>query len=276
MAKSYNEMDLDIPWSSMGPDTRISRTGRSIVPIGFFPHEPPPIQAEPKPTIKTTQDSDFADYVMEIMGTAIQGEDGKFVTCAHVIQAIHDAGGNPAIFAPLFREPVVLFMPFKVQAEFPFVDPRSGSINGNVDLAGLIVAAKSTPEFPYEVPPANWGDSSKVGIGHPVVIGGYPHGKRMYFFTDSNSGILQPTFYSGIISAILPATNETETRIFQVSIPAAGGMSGGALIDQQSGEVIGIVTSCVHTEHDVPLPMSYAIPSEVIAPYLDVIAYSSS
>jgi hypothetical protein len=52
-------------------------------------------------------------------------------------------------------------------------------------------------------------------------------------------------------------------------------MSGGAVFDQKTGEVIGMVTSCMHVG-DIPLPTSYAIPSEIIAPYLEVITFQTA
>ncbi|MFH1446501.1 MAG: trypsin-like peptidase domain-containing protein, partial [Chloroflexota bacterium] len=100
------------------------------------------------------------------------------------------------------------------------------------------------------------------------------HGTEMFTLTQSNRGIIQPTFYSGIISSILPATNPQETRIVQVSIPSAGGMSGGAMFDPKTGEVLGIVTSCLHIK-GIPQPMSYALPSEIISPYVEVITFKT-
>jgi S1-C subfamily serine protease len=97
----------------------------------------------------------------------------------------------------------------------------------------------------------------------------------MFLFTKSNRGLIQPTFYSGIISAILPATTATETRLLQISIPVAGGMSGGAVFLPNTGEVVGMVTSCIHVG-EVPLPMSFAIPSEVIAPFVESISFSTT
>jgi S1-C subfamily serine protease len=115
-----------------------------------------------------------------------------------------------------------------------------------------------------------WGDSSQLGIGDPVIVGGYPYGRDMFLFTESNKGLVQPTFYSGIVSALIPAMAPLETRLVQISIPVAGGMSGGAVFLPETGEVVGMITSCVHL-NDIPLPMSYAIPSEVIAPFVQVI-----
>jgi hypothetical protein len=35
-----------------------------------------------------------------------------------------------------------------------------------------------------------------------------------------------------------------------------------------------MVTSCMHAG-DIPLPTSYAVPSEIIAPYLEVITFQT-
>ena len=96
----------------------------------------------------------------------------------------------------------------------------------------------------------------------------------MFKFTKSNRGLIQPTFYSGIVSAILPATHPSEIRILQISVPSAGGMSGGAIFDPKTGKVLGMITSCVHND-GIPQPISYAIPSEIIAPYVEVITFET-
>jgi S1-C subfamily serine protease len=150
----------------------------------------------------------------------------------------------------------------------------------------LIVAAKSTETLPYEVPPARWGDSTQVGIGDPVVVAGFPHGRDMFLLTKTNRGLIQPTFHSGLVSAIIPAMNATETRLFQLSVPSAGGTSGGAVFNPNTGEIIGMVFQGLQiriqgtdkgTEaSDIPLPISYAIPSEIIAPYLEVITFQTA
>ena len=73
----------------------------------------------------------------------------------------------------------------------------------------------------------------------------------MFLLTKANRGFIQPTFYSGIVSAILPATKATETRIIQISVPVAGGMSGGVLFNPETGEALGMITSGL-VIHDIP------------------------
>jgi S1-C subfamily serine protease len=105
-------------------------------------------------------------------------------------------------------------------------------------------------------------------------VGGYPLGKEMFLSLETNRGLIQPTFYSGIISAIIPATKPTETRLLQLSIPVEGGMSGGAVFLAETGEVIGMITSCLE-KNGVSLPMSIAIPSEIIAPYVESVSFTT-
>jgi S1-C subfamily serine protease len=176
------------------------------------------------------------------------------------------------ILARAFREDTVLAVPYAIQASIWYMDIRTNKSNRDVDLAAMIVPAKSTPDAPYEVPPVKWGDSRRLGVGDSVIVGGYPYGKQMFLVTKSNRGLIQPTFYAGIVSAILPATTSSETRLLQLSIPVAGGMSGGAVLLPDTGEVVGMVTSCIHADK-VPLPMSYAIPSEIIAPFIENISF---
>jgi hypothetical protein len=51
-------------------------------------------------------------------------------------------------------------------------------------------------------------------------------------------------------------------------------MSGGAVLHPETGQVLGMITSCMML-NDIPLPMSYAIPSEIIAPFIEVISFES-
>jgi S1-C subfamily serine protease len=171
----------------------------------------------------------------------------------------------------------IFFMPYPVPVAMGYIDPRTNSSNTNVDLALLIVPAKSTPQIPYQVPVARWGDSGRLGVGDEIVIGGFPFGKSMFLAAKSNRGFVQPTFLSGIVSAILPATKPTETRILQLSIATAGGMSGGAVFDPKTGEVLGMVTAGLNLKDgDKPVqPVTYALPSEIIAPFVDALTFET-
>jgi S1-C subfamily serine protease len=197
------------------------------------------------------------------------------VTCAHVADALFKDAPNSYhyILSRLFRGDVIFGVPYSIQISIPYIDIRTDKRNDEVDLAALIVPAVSTEELPYETPSVKWGDSTQLGVGDSIIVGGYPYGKQMFLFTESNRGVIQPTFYSGIISAIIPATTQTETRLLQISVPVGGGMSGGAVILPTTGEVVGMITSGIDAD-DIPLPMSYAIPSEVIAPFIENISFT--
>lgn len=269
----YKELTKDIPWNSAGKETVISKVGRSLVPVGILPFQPQPIKEGKIPYI-TNENPDREKYLMNIVGTSIQAGKGKLVTCGHVVEAIVNQKASGYILARLLRKGLVAYTPYPIQTALKYVDPRTDKVNKDVDLSVLIVPAKSTEQVPYEVPDIEWGDSSQLGVGDPVIVGGYPHGTEMFKFTQSNRGIVQPTFYNGIISAILPATNSKETRILQVSVASAGGMSGGAIIEPSSGKVMGMITSCVHS-NGIPQSISYAIPSEIIAPYVEIITFKT-
>ncbi|MBI5583372.1 MAG: trypsin-like peptidase domain-containing protein, partial [Deltaproteobacteria bacterium] len=213
-------------------------------------------------------------YLMNIVGTAIQAGNGKLVTCRHVVEAILDQGANGYILSRIMRDGTIAYVPYPIVKALRYVDPRTDAVNGEVDLSVLLVPAKSTEHAPYETPTVSWGDSSGLGVGESILVCGYPHGTEMFKFTQSNRDIIQPTFYQGIVSAILPATKPFETRIIQISIPSAGGMSGGAVFNPETGKVMGMITSCVHM-NGIPQPMSYAIPSEIIAPYVEVITFET-
>lgn len=277
---TYEDQAKLIPWNSFGRETVASRAARSLVPVGTLPFDAKPFSPEGVPAVGSL-DPDFEKYIMNIRGTAIQAGKGKLVTCAHVVAVLPPGPRKPYILAKISRPGYVAYIPYPFQMSLNYVDPRTMKPNPDVDLAVIVVGAKSTDALPYEVTPVSWGDSGSVGIGDSVLVGGFPYGTEMFRFT-SNRGIVQPTFYSGIVSAVLPAMNDTQTRIFQISVASAGGMSGGGVFHPESGELLAMITSCVHAktspdgdDFNVPLPISYALPSEVIAPFADAITFTT-
>ena len=268
----YKELAKNIPWVSFGRETVASRIARSIVPIGFLPYEPSPYSDESASLYFEALDPE--EYMMHIVGTAIQGAEGKLATCGHVVDELKRQPSNSYLLARTYRGNRVLCQPYAIPSAVPYYDPRTSQPNAAVDLSVLIVPVLRTDQHPYDIPSVKWADSSQVGIGDPVIVGGYPLGRDMFLNTKSNKGLVQPTFYSGIISAVIPAMEINETRLLQVSIPVAGGMSGGAVFNPDTGEVLGMITSCM-TLNGIPLPMSYAIPSEVKAPFIEVISFEA-
>jgi hypothetical protein len=98
----------------------------------------------------------------------------------------------------------------------------------------------------------------------------------MFFSNTSNQGLIQPSFFDGIISAVIPAIRPGETRLFQISSVALGGIGGGVVCDARTGAVLGMVTSGLTTAEGVSLPITYAIPSEVLRPFADAISFNST
>lgn len=273
----YLEYAKTIPWKSMGRDTVAARVGRSIVPVGVMPYKPLPFDPKGTPVI-SNEHPDIEKFLMNIIGTAIQAGNGKLVTCLHVAEAIEKQPKDGYLYVRLIRDNFVKYTPYPIEMSLKYLDPRTNKVNPNVDLAVIICTARSIPGLPYEIPSVEWGDSASVGVGDPVVVSGYPHGTEMFKFTKSNRGLIQPTFYCGIISAILPAMRPEETRLIQISVPCAGGMSGGALFCPETGKVLGMMTSCVHSNlgnQSIPQPISYAIPSEVIEPFVNTISFKT-
>lgn len=111
-----------------------------------------------------------------------------------------------------------------------FEDGRPG-----VDAGVLVCPAVSTDECPYDVPAVTWGDSTRVGVGDRVLIGGFPLGRDMFFSNQTNRELVQPSFFDGIISAVIPAIQRGETRLFQISAMALGGISGAVVCDPKTG-----------------------------------------
>jgi len=273
----YKSYARRIPWTLIGRKSIAHRVGQSLVPVGVLPFQPMPATKGVPPTISQDHPK-WESFLMHIIGTAIHGGDHKFVTCLHVAEAFDKLKKSGYFLSRTYLGENVVYMPYPIEVCVKYIDPRSDQVNTEVDLAVFVSSALGTPEVPFDIPVVKWGDSSSLGVGDPVVVGGYPHGTDMFKFVTSNRGFIQPTFYQGIVSAILPATKSNETRLIQLSVPCAGGTSGGAVFDPRTGRVLGMVTSGIQARSAalrVPLPISYAIPSEVIAPYVETISFET-
>ncbi|MGO6982556.1 trypsin-like peptidase domain-containing protein [Rhizobium leguminosarum] len=257
-----------IPWTSFGRQTPISRLAKSILPVGNHFG----VQKNQSGEIISSHDPGFEDWIMDIQGTAFQCGPGKLLTCWHVCEALEVKAGNAYIHADTIFNGLPTKTYYPVSSCFNFIDPRHQKGNASVDVGVLICPVRSSDSHKYQVPAVKWGDSTQVGIGDRVLIGGYPLGRDLFLTATTNRGIVQPTFYDGIISAILPATKPEETRLFQISSVALGGISGGVVCTADTGRVIGMVTSGLSVE-SVSLPITYAIPSEVLHPWVDAISF---
>lgn len=260
-----------VPWASRGRTTPISRLARSIVPVGNKAGVPTgdltlslPIQAP-----------EHEQWLMDIEGTAFQVGRGKLMTCWHVAQALRFQEREAYVLANSRLRDVEAQRPYPLAAMMKFYDMRFDDGGPGVDAGILICPAASSEEAPYEVPIVTWGDSTRVGVGDRVLIGGFPLGKDMFFSNSSNRGLVQPSFFDGIISAVIPAIQSGETRLFQISSVALGGISGGVVCDARTGAVLGMVTSGLTVE-DVSLPITYAIPSEILQPFADAISFDAT
>ena len=268
----YAEVARRIPWASRGRASIAAQVGMGLYPIGRLPFEPRVLKRGDVLGI-SREHPDFEKYLMQIVGTTIQAGPGKLVTCMHVIKLLlskeNRIQGNVLAALEIPSAKGITYVPYKVDAAVGYKDPRTERANDAVDLAVLFWAPRSTDDFPIEVPTLRWKDSSGLGVGDRVVIGGYPLGTTLFLAMASNRGVIQPTFYEGIISAIYPATKLTETRLLQISVTTYGGMSGGAVFLPETGEIVGMVTSGLENRETGHVhPMTFAIPSEVIIPHV--------
>lgn len=269
-SKPQNSKDAfaKIPWAYRGRRTPLARLAQSIVPIG---------NKEGVPTGDLTlsmpiQDPEHENWVMDIQGTAFQVGHGKLLTCWHVCEVLEVEQGRAYYYANSRIGEYEAQRPYPVGGQFNFIDPRTDAANPSVDVGMIISPAIDSEDAPYLVPKVTWGDSTKLGVGDRVVIGGFPLGRDMFFASTTNRGLVQPSFYDGIISAIIPAIQQGETRLLQISSVALGGISGGVVAEPSTGKVLGMVTSGLDRS-GVSLPITYAIPSEVLQPWADSISY---
>lgn len=268
----YAEAINKVPWRSFGPETTASKVGMSLVPVGTLPFSPPVVDLEHEVQVIDSRDGGFENFLMDIIGTAIQVDKHKLVSCKHVMEAFEDETSPPYLLPRSFMDDgTPIYGISKVQKALRYVDARHDKVNHNIDISVFLTAGRQVGDAPAEAPSAQWGDSTQVGVGDTIMIGGYPLGTSLFKTLETNRGIIQPTFYSGIVSAILPATNAFETRLFQLSMPSLGGLSGGAMFDPQTGKILGMVTCGLNTQEGSSLPMTYAIPSEIIQPFIEAI-----
>lgn len=262
-----------IPWGKFGARTPISKLAQSLLPVGNFDARLPPLGSE---AFIALGDPGYEQMLMDIQGTAFQVGRGKLLTCWHVCETLAVREGRAYLQSTSERPEGGLLKIYRnISAKMNFIDPRLERGNPLVDVGMLICPATPTPEHPYEVPVVRWGDSTKVGVGKRVLIGGYPLGRDMFLLTATNRGIVQPTFYDGIISAVIPATSVGETRLLQISSVSLGGISGGVVCDADNGAVLGMVTSGL-VDQGASLPITYAVPSEVLRPWADAISFDGS
>ena len=218
---------------------------------------------------------DMEKYLMRIMGTAIQVGEGKLLTTAETVAAVRPQKTKPFVLAHIERENARIAIPYPIPYMLPSVDPRTREVNPTIDAALLLVPAKSTEEIPYEVKPLNWGDSTEVGVGDPVMVAGYPLGTDLFLEYRSNRGLIQPTVYSGTIGAIIPAIQPTDARLFRITVPGIGGISGGAVFSVKEARLLGMVTTSMHAA-TLPQPVIYALPSEVLRPYVESVTFETA
>jgi S1-C subfamily serine protease len=219
--------------------------------------------------------ADMEKYLMRIMGTAIQVGNGKLLTTGETIQAVRPNRSEVFVLAHIERQNVRVAIPYRIPQALRFVDPRTKEVNPTIDVALLLVPAKSTRELPYEIQPLLWGDSTSVGVGDPVMVAGYPLGTDLFLEYRSNRGFIQPTVYTGTIGAIIPAIQPSDTRLFRITVPGIGGISGGAVFSSKRGELLGMVTTSMHAA-TLPQPVIYAIPSEVLRPYVESVTFTTA
>ena len=274
--RQYDDFDKIIPWASMGRSSTASKVGRSLLPIGIFDSSLPISRYEGSSKEVSNRDADFEKYLLNIVGTAIRTGTGKLVTCLHVVEAIvHEKSKGYALVSRFMSENTRVNTACAFSSALKYVRPGQRKGDAGVDLAVIPFVPRDRSGSVIDIPSISWGDSTKLGVGDRVLVGGFPFGTDLFKITKTNRGVVQPSFFDGIVSAIIPAQNERETRLIQLSTQAAGGMSGGAVFDPETGAAYGMITSGLEDLDGALHPVTYAVPSEVILPYSGAINYNS-
>ena len=85
------------------------------------------------------------------------------------------------------------------------------------------------------LPTVNLGDDSRISVGNPVFIFGFPAAAEL-----NNLNPVEPTLTQGVISALKFSENK-DFKIFQTDAKVSQGSSGGPMFNEK-GEVVGIIT----------------------------------
>ena len=274
--RQYDEFANIIPWASMGRSNIVSQVGRSLLPIGGYDPSLSLWEHGEATREITNRDENFERYIINIVGTGIKTGTGKLVTCHHVINAIVQQQMKVyALVNHLLSPNTIAYTSCPFDSVLKYVRPGQRHGDSGVDLAVIPFVPIDRNGNCLDIPSITWGDSTNIGVGDRVLIGGYPYGSDLFKMTKTNRGVIQPTFIDGIVSAIIPAQNERETRLLQLSTQAAGGMSGGAVFDPETGDAYGMVTSSIQSSNGALHPVTYAIPSEVILPYSGAVNFKA-
>lgn len=274
--RQYDDLANIIPWASMGPPSIASKVGQSLLPIGIFDSSLPISKYEGSSKEISSRDADFEKYLLNIVGAAILTGSGKMVTCLHVVEEIvHQNAKGYALVKRTISKNTIANTACSFGSALKYVRPGQKRGDPDVDLAVIPFVPRDRHGNVIDTQPIVWGDSTKLGVGDRVLLGGFPYGTELFKITQTNRGVVQPSFFDGIVSAIIPAQNERETRLIQLSTQAAGGMSGGAVFDPETGAAYGMITSGLEGQGGALHPVTYAIPSEVILPYSGAINYDS-
>ena len=261
-----------IPWASFGRTTLISKLAASVLPVGNFPQPLPSLNAGLQQELG---DENYEDHLMDIQGTAFQVGQGKLLTCLHVCEALATSENRAYVQTTHFADGIWYKRYWPIVTTLGFIDPRTNAGNSDVDIGIIISPGRYDLYGLTESPTVRCADSAQAGVGDRVLIGGYPLGLDMFLATATNRGVIQPSFYDGVISAIIPASRENETRLLQISSVALGGISGGVVCNEK-GRVLGMVTSGLTTNEGTALPITYAIPSEVLRPWSEAVTYRTA
>ena len=260
----------------MGRPSIASEVGRSLVPIGIFDSSLPVPKHGGSSKEVSNRDADFEQYLLNIVGTAIRTGTGKLVTCLHVVQAIVDEESKGyALVSRTLPGNRISHTACAFGSALRYVRPRHRRGDPGVDMAVIPFVPRDRHGSVIDTQSIVWGDSTRLGVGDRVLVGGFPYGTDLFKITQTNRGVVQPSFFDGIVSAIIPAQNDRETRLLQLSTQAAGGMSGGAVFDPETGVTYGMITSSLQDLGGALHPVTYAIPSEVILPYSGALSFNS-
>ncbi len=114
-------------------------------------------------------------------------------------------------------------------------------------------------------------DSGHVQEGDEIFVCGFPYGEMLH---DATAGV-HHTITRGIVSAIVPFAGVPSEYIkaFQLDLMLNPGNSGGPVLLANTGKVVGVATSTFMPAQrggvEIPSGISYALPINVIKPYID-------
>jgi S1-C subfamily serine protease len=183
---------------------------------------------------------------LQVIGTGFNVDEcGIIVTCRHVLGSYLEAPHDPTPLVAVFvlmdlQEEMVRFLLSPIL-------PKATLHYSNQDLA---IVRLRNPD--HRLPMLGLGSPAKVTEGTRVVVCGYP----LSWALESAGKSISSTFQAGIVATVVPHPEMPmrKHQFYRLDIPLNPGNSGGPVLLEEDGSVVGVVYERPQSQEDVIIP----------------------